>query len=437
MSYPTYQSSSLCRFPDVGEIPKNWEARRLKFAASLRNEKIDADEADLEYIGLEHIESWTGKRIEDGTAFSEGVATRFLKNDVLFGKLRPYLAKVYLADKEGMATTEALVLVTEEVLEPAFLKYLLLSERFIDAVSGTTYGAKMPRANWDSIGGLPILLPSKEEQQKISDFLDWKTGQIDALIAKKKQLIEKLQEKRIALITQAVTKGLNPNAPMRDSGIRWLGEVPEHWNVCRVKFAAEMDSGHTPSRSQPDYWIEEECVIPWVSLNDTKHLRENDFIYDTAIKISAYGMKNSSAHLIPANSVIFTRDATIGLTAITRRPMAVSQHIIAWTPTEFLKANYLLRSFLAMNQELESFTLGSTLKTIGMPDVKKLAIALPPLPEQAAIADYLDAETNRIDLIVDRLEAAINHLTEYRTALITAATTGKIDVRNVKLGPTA
>lgn len=409
----------------------------MKFAASLRNEKIGADEADLEYIGLENIESWTGKRIEDGTAFSEGVATRFLKNDVLFGKLRPYLAKVYLADKEGMATTEALVLVTEEVLEPAFLKYLLLSERFIDAVSGTTYGAKMPRANWDSIGGLPILLPSEEEQQKIAAFLDWKTGQIDALIAKKKQLIEKLQEKRIALITQAVTKGLNPNAPMRESGIRWLGEVPEHWNVCRVKFAAEMDSGHTPSRSQPDYWIEEECVIPWVSLNDTKHLRENDFIYDTAIKISAYGMENSSAHLIPANSVVFTRDATIGLTAITRRPMAVSQHIIAWTPTEFLKANYLLRSFLAMNQELESFTLGSTLKTIGMADVKKLAIALPPLPEQAAIADYLDTETNRIDLIVDRLEAAINRLTEYRTALITAATTGKIDVRNVKLGPIA
>ena len=131
-------------------------------------------------MGLEHIESWTGKRIEDETANSEGVATKFAKNDVLFGKLRPYLAKVYLAEKEGMATTEALVMMTGETLLPSFLKYVLISDKFINSVSGTTYGVKMPRANWEMIGSLPILLPPTKEQEHIAAFLDWKTGQIDA-----------------------------------------------------------------------------------------------------------------------------------------------------------------------------------------------------------------------------------------------------------------
>ena len=146
--------------------------------------RSDAESTDLDYMGLEHIESWTGKRIEDESAASEGTATRFAKNDVLFGKLRPYLAKVYLADQEGIATTETLVLTSEAVLEPAFLKYSLLSPAFIDAVSGASFGAKMPRANWETIGGLPILFPSRAVQHQIAAFLDWKTSQIDGLIAK-------------------------------------------------------------------------------------------------------------------------------------------------------------------------------------------------------------------------------------------------------------
>ena len=236
MSYPAYAEYTPTRWHEVGSIPVGWEARRLKFSVKLRNEKIVADDSSLEYMGLEHIESWTGRRIEDEAASSEGIATRFEKGDVLFGKLRPYLAKVYLAEWEGMATTEALVLITEPALAPVFLKYLLLSRKFIDAVSGSTFGAKMPRANWEAIGGLPILLPSRDEQQKIAAFLDWKTGQIDGLIAKKKELMEKLKEKRLAVITQAVTKGLDPAAPMRDPGIPWLGSLPKHWKMQRARF---------------------------------------------------------------------------------------------------------------------------------------------------------------------------------------------------------
>jgi type I restriction enzyme S subunit len=110
MGYPAYEEYTSTRWDKVGRIPSEWETRRLKFGVLLRNEKIEAESANLEYMGLENIQSWTGKRIEDESSFSEGIATRFEPNDILFGKLRPYLAKVYLAEKEGMATTETLVI---------------------------------------------------------------------------------------------------------------------------------------------------------------------------------------------------------------------------------------------------------------------------------------------------------------------------------------
>jgi type I restriction enzyme, S subunit len=263
------------------------------------------------------------------------------------------------------------------------------------------------------------------------------------LVAKKRELIERLKEKRTALISRTVTRGLPAeasakaglpvNPPLKPSGIDWIGEVPKHWAVMKVKYVAKMESGHTPSRSEPSSWVDDECVIPWVSLNDTKHLKENDYIGDTAVKISGEGMKNSSAHLLPAGVVVFTRDATIGLTAITTCPAAVSQHIIAWVPGPKITPKYLLLSFKAMQQYLESFTFGSTLKTIGMTDVRKLVTPVPPLPEQAAIAAYLDMETAKLDALVEKMEEAVERLREYRTGLITAAVTGKIDVRKAPI----
>jgi type I restriction enzyme S subunit len=209
----------------------------------------------------------------------------------------------------------------------------------------------------------------------------------------------------------------------KPSGIEWLGEVPEHWTVIKVKFVAKMESGHTPSKSEPANWIEDDCVIPWVSLNDTKHLKENDFISDTAVKISEEGMKNSSAHLLPAGVVVFTRDATIGLTAITTCPAAVSQHIIAWVPGAKITAKYLLLSFKAMQQYLDSFTFGSTLKTIGMTDVRKLVMPVPSFAEQEAIAAYLDRATGRLDRLVAKKQELIERLKEKRTALISRTVT--------------
>ena len=200
--YPEYKDSGVAW---LGEVPAHWETRRLKYAAPLRNIKIVAGESHLPYIGLENIESWSGKYVvQDEANDSEGLSSRFGPGDVLFGKLRPYLAKAFLANFEGACSSELLVLQGKGV-QPEFLVRFVLSVGFIREVDSTTYGAKMPRASWDFIGNLPVTLPPTAEQSAIAAFLDEKTTQIDQLIKTTQQSINLLKEKRAALITAAVT----------------------------------------------------------------------------------------------------------------------------------------------------------------------------------------------------------------------------------------
>jgi type I restriction enzyme S subunit len=262
----------------------------------------------------------------------------------------------------------------------------------------------------------------------IVGFLDHETARIDALIEEQQRLIELLKEKRQALISHAVTKGLDPMVPMKDSGVEWLGEVPAHWDVARVKNMAKLESGHTPSKEYPEYW--EGGDIPWVSLNDSKQLKVVDYIDEPRYMITALGMNNSSARLLPARAVVFTRDATIGLAAITTREMCVSQHLIAWICIKILMLpEYLLLVFYAMEEELGRFTFGATLKTIGMPDVRKLTTTVPPLTEQAEIVAEVRSKRDLISRLISEGENGIALLQERRSALISAAVTGKIDVR--------
>ena len=215
----------------LNRLPNRWDVVRLKFAVRVRSVKRNVVPKDR-YIGLEHVESWTGRlqNSEDASANAEGLGVVFEAGDVLFGKLRPYLAKVFLADRPGIASTEFLALQGVRV-EAGFLRYCFVSEPFIGAVVAATYGAKMPRANWEDIGNLPQVVPPRQEQRAIADFLDRETAKIDALIAAQERLIALLDEKRQATITHAVTKGLDPNAPMKESGLPWLGRIPSHWTI--------------------------------------------------------------------------------------------------------------------------------------------------------------------------------------------------------------
>ena len=262
----------------------------------------------MPYLGLEHIESWSGRKIEGEISNSEGLASSFVVGDVLFGKLRPYLAKVHLAQQDGLISSEALVVRSKDELHAEFLKYYMLSRDFINIVDSSTYGSKMPRASWDFIGNLPVLLPDVEEQKVIARFLDFKTAQIDALISKKKVLLEKLTEKRTALISHAVTKGLDPSVPMKDSRVDWIGEIPKHWDVWKVTHGfRRIGSGTTPKSDNPTFY---DGTIPWVT---TSELRES-IIFDTVQKVTEEAVASHSAlKIYPAGSLaIAMYGATIG-----------------------------------------------------------------------------------------------------------------------------
>ncbi|MGC1951347.1 MAG: hypothetical protein WA970_01935 [Gammaproteobacteria bacterium] len=189
--------------------PDAWQPARLTFTAPLRNERIAASSDHADYLGLENIESWAGRIIEsesdEVTDGDTGLGNVFREGDVLFGKLRPYLAKACHVPRDGVCSAELLVMRPAEILHPRFLLYSVLTPDFVGAVDASTFGAKMPRASWDFIGSLEIRLPPIETQSIIANYLDSETAHIEGLIAEKKRMLALLQEKRAALITAAVT----------------------------------------------------------------------------------------------------------------------------------------------------------------------------------------------------------------------------------------
>jgi type I restriction enzyme S subunit len=421
--YPIYKPSGI---EWLGEIPEHWEFFRLKYCAGLINEKVDGRKSELPYTGLEHIESWTGKRIAvNETATSDGQASRYKKGDVLFGKLRPYLAKALcIREKEGICTGELLVLRPKCVIQDYLLSYILSSD-FISVVDSSTYGAKMPRASWEFIGNLPVFVPPLDEQRAIAAFLDRETARIDALVATKEHFIELLAEKRTALISQAVTKGLDPDVPLKDSGVEWLGEIPGHWEVKRLKHIARINLNTLTEGTEPDY------VIKYI---DIGNVGENGLLAEPEKMI--FGNAPSRARrIIKKDNVIISTVRTY-LKAIAHFPNPEDNLVCSTGFAVLEPGNLIIPRFLYYLAHCDKFieTIMAYSVGLGYPAINTSVFAgfpvwLPTISEQETIAAYLDTETAKIDSLITKTRKSIEKLKEYRTALVSAAVTGKIDVR--------
>jgi type I restriction enzyme, S subunit len=274
--------------------------------------------------------------------------------------------------------------------------------------------------------GEVVSVPPVNDQNAIAEFLDRETTRIDALIEKKTRFIELLREKRQALIARAVTKGLRLTS-MRSTGHEWIGELPSHWTVRRIRYGATLESGHTPDKQVEAYW--QDCDIPWVSLSDSDQLRRVDYIAATAKNVNSLGIAHSSARLLPAGTVVMTRDATVGLAAIASCTLAVSQHLVAWVPGPEVDSAYLLCVLRVMEPWLRCLETGATIKTIGMDDIKGLVMPTPPINEQVEIAKHVREVSRRIEALMSASERSIELLRERRAALVTAAVTGQIELR--------
>ena len=428
MSFPRYPRYKDSGVEWLGEVPEHWGVRRLGYYFTDRRERV----SDSEFPPLSVTKDGVVPQLETAAKTNDGDnRKKVCRGDFVINSR---------SDRKGSSGVSALngsVSLINTVLEPAeqinatYVHHLLRSQPFQEEYYryGKGIVADLWSTNYSDMRNILLAMPPKAEQAIIAAFVEHERTKIDALTAEQRRLIGLLKEKRQAVISYAVTKGLDSDAPMKPSGVEWLGDVPAHWRVEKMKWVARMESGHTPDKKIPEYW--ENCEIPWISLNDTGFLKDNDYISETAFQVNHLGIANSSARLLPLGTVVFSRDATIGRCAITTRPMAVSQHFIAWICDEMILPEFLLLRLRSMTQELDRLTTGATLKTIGMPDVRTLVTPVPPVSEQVEIVAAVRAETARIDSLIDQAERAIALLQERRTALISAAVTGKIDVRGL------
>lgn len=428
MNRDEFEQQWLC------DLPESWIEKRADFLCNPYRSTVDpsifGDELVAHY-SIPFVQETGGPVIQPASEIDS--SKLYIKEPTLLvSKLNPRKKTICLSEPDPNYHTVAsgeFVPIRSNSIDRRYAYYLWCSEKVTDRLSALVQSVTRSHARVDptEITKLPWKWPPLDTQHRIARVLDEKTARIDALVEKKRTLLDRLAEKRQAVITRAVTKGLDRNFRMRSSGIDWIGDIPSHWEVLPVKRVAKLESGHTPDKKVTEYW--EDCHIPWVSLNDTAVLRSNDYITETTFNINEMGLANSSARLLPERAVVFTRDATIGESAITTRPMAVSQHIIAWICDESrVVPEFLLFVIYGMTGELLRITNGSTIGTIGLADVRSIRMPLPPLKEQHRIISEIFESKGKIDKSRQKITISINRLNEYRSALISAAVTGKIGV---------
>jgi len=284
----------------------------------------------------------------------------------------------------------------------------------------------VPSTSGSAIGGNQIPIPPKAEQDLISKYLDKETSRIDALISKKEQLIEKLTERRQALITQAVTEGLDPNVPMKDSGVEWLGEVPQGWDVKPLWSISKAFAGGTPESSNSEYWDDAEG-IPWIVIGD---MSDVTLVLSTSKAVSMLGRTIKRLPLGEPGNVLFAMYASVGATAILGIAATWNQAILGLKIDPLhAEEKYVFFLLKGISDVWNLLSNSNTQANLNQHSVMHLRIPLPSKSEQAEITAYLDQETSQIDTLVEKTRRAIELLKERRQALITQVVTGKIDVR--------
>ncbi len=276
---------------------------------------------------------------------------------------------------------------------------------------------------WDDIKGAYIPLAPMDEQENILKFLDYETAQIDTLIDKQQTLITLLKEKRQAVISHAVTKGLNPEAPMKDSGVEWLGEVPEHWGVIQAKYIADITRGAILRPvDAPEYFDEDG---EWAYLNISDATKCDKYLYESKLRLSPLGSRKS-ARVYP-NNLIITASATIGKAFINKVKVCIHDGFIPFCNIK-VDINYLYH-YVSNPYLYAAMGKSNTQKNIYLDEVKNMVVTVPPRVEQESIVEHIEKNQNKYSKLIDEAEKAIQLMQERRTALISAAVTGKIDVR--------
>lgn len=307
-----------------------------------------------------------------------------------------------------------------------YLRWALASTLACQRMSAAATGVTRFGLRSDAIASLTVPVPPIATQRAIADYLDREATRVNVLIAAKQRMVRLLTERWEAFRAASVAGTYSQQKGVR-SGPEWLGAVPQEWSMERLKFLARMESGHTPDRKVEAYWLD--CTIPWITLNDVRRLDQEWTIQQSTNAINELGMANSAAHLLPAGTVVLSRDATVGRAAMLGRPMTVSQHFVGWICGPRLTPEYLLHVMRGpMQRHFGTLTAGATIATIGMPELNDLVVPVPPVDEQRRIVAELRLANDRFNRTRTALDTQVHLLRERRQALVSAAVTGQFDI---------
>ena len=393
----------------AAQVPEGWDSDWLKWSVDLSTKRPTEEEQEaLPYISNEDIASWTGKLLNEEPKPAESDSRTFQENDFLFNKLRPYLAKVYHATFDGVSSGELLCLRPSHAVEPRFLFYVLVSKGFIDTINAETFGAKMPRADWEIVGHQPLPLPPLDTQRRIARYLGEKTARIDGLIEKKRSHLDRLAEKRQALITRAVTKGLNAQTPMKRSGIDWLGDIPAHWKVFRLRYAVKnLNNMRVPIAAEMRKGVER--TYPYYGASGIIDYVD-EYIFDFPTVLVAEDGANLLSRSTP-------------LSFVAEGKYWVNNHAHILKPEKI--TIWFCSSLLAL-YPLDPWISGSAQPKLTKDNLGSLEVWVPPLDEQRQIEASAKEEAGQLQQARQPLEKSIEALEEYRSAVITAAVTGQL-----------
>ncbi|WP_367109579.1 restriction endonuclease subunit S [uncultured Psychrobacter sp.] len=431
------------------ELPEGWMEKSLNHISAYdKNSFVDGPfgsdlkssdykESGIPLIQLNNIRE--GKHVLQNYKFinekkrvelSRHVA---LPNDIIIAKMaEPVARSAIVSDKypEYVIVADCVKLSPDlSLINLSFLNWAINSDLVKMNAELVSSGTTRIRISLGELKKLKIPYPSLIEQKKIANFLDYQTAKIDTLIDKQQTLIQLLKEKRQAVISHAVTKGLNPDVPMKDSGVEWLGDVPEHWELVPLKYLCNFSGGGTPTKDNLSYWTG--GTIPWVSPKDMKSFwidKTQDYITENAVKESSTKLVKAGSLLMVVRSGILQRTIPIAINTV---DVTMNQDMRALQFNERMTSEYAA-NYIVGNVDKLLFTWskdGATVESIEQEYLSNSLFPVPPIDEQNKIVDEINDQMKIFDTLILKAQEAIQLMQERRTALISAAVTGKIDVR--------
>ena len=443
MKFPRYAEYKESGVEWLGEVPGHWGVVPVRAVATYNDDVLGEtthEDYEIEYVEISDVDVNRGVTGTTAIIFGKSPSRarrRVRHGDVIVSTVRTYLRAIapIANPAENWIVSTGFAVIRPRSVQSGFMSYLFRAEFQIAAIIARSVGVSYPAINASELMYLKTPIPPQDEQSVIAVFLDRETLKIDALVAEQEKLIALLKEKRQAVISHAVTKGLDPNAPMKDSGVEWLGEVPGHWDVIPLKRdLAFLTSG---SRGWAEHYSDNGSIFIRIGnlTRDSIKLDLSDVQY-VDVPDGVEGERTK----VQSGDVLFSITAYLGSVAVAPEGMEsayVSQHVALarlhqkrFVPTW---VGYVALSYVGKTY-LETQGYGGTKVQLSLNDVASLVVTVPPVSEQSAIVAYLDQATDKLDTLTTEAHRAIDLLKERRSALISAAVTGKIDVRGFVTG---